>query len=636
MQDELQERVHRILADPAIQPLMVQALEQIAIESGIQINIVDLVKTICSLPFKYGAFKGGGVKGIAYVGVIKVLQQFGLLDKIDSLIGASAGGLTAAFLGLGVTPEQIDEILSSFTAEEIHDGNSTSSKIANLVVRRRGWDTGEGLTSWFKEQLDKLGIDPNITFAEHQRLVDAGVLNKKEIILIGSDTTRGKRFIFSAKTTPDMKIADAVRISTGIPGYFNATYVELDDDGNIRFETDAQGVKHLVCSYDKDPNNPRQICLVDGGLIDNIGNDLKNFMGIQNSRMAVFYLLKWDDISQEDKDRLVQEKQQRCEQFLQANSKQVLSKTDRLKSKLSSAVTKTSFLFKGTVEEKEQHRLQREAQKQSAHQARDNEQIIKKEQQQLQRLDSRHILSNPLKKVGLLRSFKQQISQMLGAIRKGQERNLEQGVAFIDPVPDLSTKDFDKAQIQPVKEMAINNGVRSTLSMLIAEALPLLLHHQRKSAEPANEPAIQAYPRSVHSTHAEVLRLGYAKLKSFMQNHAQTIYYQEGQLQIVCPLAKLAKLEKCASDYYHYGHTQKITVHVNGDHAILTVGISSNLLKQKHEKWLNSPQLIDRKTHHMHLAEEGEVRLDFHHTEDDNSAIVDEAFSTLLLRSLKP
>lgn len=95
------------------------------------------------------------------------------------------------------------------------------------------------------------------------------------------------------------------------------------------------------------------------------------------------------------------------------------------------------------------------------------------------------------------------------------------------------------------------------------------------------------------------------------------------------------ELQERASDYYHYGHTQKITVHVHRDHAILSVGISSNLLQQKHEKWPNRPPLLGRRTDQMQLPQEGEVRLDFHHTKNDNSAIADEAFQTLLLRSLK-
>ena len=44
---------------------------------------------------------GGGAKGAYQVGVIRVLEEFGLLDEVQAVAGASIGGINGAlFLSL--------------------------------------------------------------------------------------------------------------------------------------------------------------------------------------------------------------------------------------------------------------------------------------------------------------------------------------------------------------------------------------------------------------------------------------------------------------------------------------------------------------------------------------------------------
>ena len=42
--------------------------------------------------FKNLVFEGGGVKGIAYVGAMEVLDKEGILNNIERVAGTSAGG----------------------------------------------------------------------------------------------------------------------------------------------------------------------------------------------------------------------------------------------------------------------------------------------------------------------------------------------------------------------------------------------------------------------------------------------------------------------------------------------------------------------------------------------------------------
>ena len=49
-------------------------------------------------PFKDLVFQGGGVKAYVYHGVLRVLDEEGILSQIERVAGTSAGALQAAML----------------------------------------------------------------------------------------------------------------------------------------------------------------------------------------------------------------------------------------------------------------------------------------------------------------------------------------------------------------------------------------------------------------------------------------------------------------------------------------------------------------------------------------------------------
>ena len=48
--------------------------------------------------FKNLVFEGGGVKGIAYVGALEVLDREGILNDIERVAGTSAGAMVAVMV----------------------------------------------------------------------------------------------------------------------------------------------------------------------------------------------------------------------------------------------------------------------------------------------------------------------------------------------------------------------------------------------------------------------------------------------------------------------------------------------------------------------------------------------------------
>ena len=52
-------------------------------------------------------FEGGGVKGIAYVGALEVLEREGILQDIKRVAGTSAGAMMAVMVGLRYTADEV-------------------------------------------------------------------------------------------------------------------------------------------------------------------------------------------------------------------------------------------------------------------------------------------------------------------------------------------------------------------------------------------------------------------------------------------------------------------------------------------------------------------------------------------------
>ncbi|MDP2175431.1 MAG: patatin-like phospholipase family protein [Bacteroidota bacterium] len=56
-------------------------------------------------------FSGGGIRGVAHLGVIKALLQYDI--KIHSMSGTSAGAMVAAFVSAGYLPDEIKDIIKT-------------------------------------------------------------------------------------------------------------------------------------------------------------------------------------------------------------------------------------------------------------------------------------------------------------------------------------------------------------------------------------------------------------------------------------------------------------------------------------------------------------------------------------------
>ena len=162
--------------------------------------------------FRYLAFEGGGVKGIAYGGAVRALEAHGVLDDIEGFAGSSAGSQAAALLAAGCTGEELLAALMGMDFSRLLDASSHEYVVPAAIARRFesregeerrirlanpledlwrlatsfGWYKGEALERAIDELIARKTGRRNCTFAQLH------ALTRKELRLTGTCVTTGE------------------------------------------------------------------------------------------------------------------------------------------------------------------------------------------------------------------------------------------------------------------------------------------------------------------------------------------------------------------------------------------------------------------------------------------------------------
>ena len=78
---------------------------------------------------------GGGAKGLAYAGMFQAMHDRGLLKQLTHVGGASAGAMTASFLAIGMSPEDILKISTRLDITKLLDSKGMLSRAEGTRVR---------------------------------------------------------------------------------------------------------------------------------------------------------------------------------------------------------------------------------------------------------------------------------------------------------------------------------------------------------------------------------------------------------------------------------------------------------------------------------------------------------------------
>src|SRR5689334_2110981 len=125
---------------------------------------------ICSLSasaqqqYKNLVLEGGGVRGLAYVGAMQVLDSLGILKNIERFGGTSAGAIQAMMLSVGYSPAEVLKAIENIPLKQFNDGSIMNGFYR--LPRKFGFYKGEKLYAWIEKLIaDKTG-NANITFLQ--------------------------------------------------------------------------------------------------------------------------------------------------------------------------------------------------------------------------------------------------------------------------------------------------------------------------------------------------------------------------------------------------------------------------------------------------------------------------------------
>ena len=157
-------------------------------------------------------FAGGGVRGTAYVGALKALEENGI--EISGMAGSSVGALFASLVAVGYTQEEIKNLFYDINYQIFKD-------LYIPLGKDFGFFKGDEVYFWVKNKLEnkfygnnKNENSPPVTFKDLD----------KELVIVASDVSYTKFKEYNKVKTPDVEIAHAVRASISLPGFFKPVW----------------------------------------------------------------------------------------------------------------------------------------------------------------------------------------------------------------------------------------------------------------------------------------------------------------------------------------------------------------------------------------------------------------------------
>ena len=162
-------------------------------------------------------FSAAGAGGFLQLGALQALRDARMLTGVRKYVGTSAGSIIALIGALDICPKELLRLVIShesahallfsirisklFTEFGLHDGNHLFDFIFMLIDR---FEPGSSEIT-FAELLQKTG---------------------REVHILATCVTTGSLVLMSPDTTPDLKIATAIRASCSIPLIFTSPVID--------------------------------------------------------------------------------------------------------------------------------------------------------------------------------------------------------------------------------------------------------------------------------------------------------------------------------------------------------------------------------------------------------------------------
>lgn len=191
--------------------------------------------------------KGGGVKGIAYVGALQALEEYGY--TFNHFVGTSAGAITAALLAVGYTSRELGDVLAETNFKQFTDGFLPLSLF--LLPFRKGLYKGENFNIWLEERLRH-------KLPQYQNSVDIYFNHVRDRRLTVFTSVKGKTsFTFDTKKTSEERITFACRCSMAIPYFFMPEKIsgKIAVDGGMQNNYPVYALRDFLESNNEPPED---------------------------------------------------------------------------------------------------------------------------------------------------------------------------------------------------------------------------------------------------------------------------------------------------------------------------------------------------------------------------------------------
>lgn len=166
-------------------------------------------------PIRELAISGGGVRGIAFLGVVYELQCRGLLD-LRKISGTSIGAFISVCVLIGYNLKHLIDIIFDYDFQQLKGINIKSS------LKNKSLMSGDCLNDFFVDIISRK-MSPETTLKELY------LISKVELqVAVWCVNTEMVRYI-THETDPDVTIIKLVRMATAIP----FIYPPIEYDGNL-------------------------------------------------------------------------------------------------------------------------------------------------------------------------------------------------------------------------------------------------------------------------------------------------------------------------------------------------------------------------------------------------------------------
>ncbi len=170
-------------------------------------------------------FGGGAIRGIAYGGVIKALEELEI--ETSTYGGSSVGSIIAALLAVGYDAKELQQIFLEVNFELFKD-------IQFGLGLKLELSKGEIFLDWVRDLIESKYYGEKYVKGENEPVTFKDL--PKNLIIISTDLTNYGCKEFSQQATPDFEVAKAVRISCTMPGLMKP----IEDEDSVLVDGDLQ------------------------------------------------------------------------------------------------------------------------------------------------------------------------------------------------------------------------------------------------------------------------------------------------------------------------------------------------------------------------------------------------------------